>query len=124
MRPLIARSGFALIEFAKIAAMTTPDIASTESPAVPSEPSSPVPSSPAPQPPLISRVADEASNAAIERAAYFGHGCFVIIIAPNGQYQMRSTTLDTNVLLGVLTRAIAVIAQPTPETAPAALQRG
>ena len=105
--------------------MTTPDPVVTTLPLItPAEalaPTEPPPAPPVPKtpsPPLISRAADAVAASAAEHADYYGVAVFSLVIDRAGIYQIRSTNIDVNTLIGALTRATAYLTSTFPQTLP------
>ncbi len=80
---------------------------------------------PEPPQPLIVRAADDIASAAGERAVYYGVGHVSITIGHDGTFQIRSSTLDLNILVGVLARISTHLMTSFPQPlAPGKLSRG
>ena len=69
----------------------------------------------APTAPLVVRVADEIGASVAERVAYYGLAAVCVVVAPDGTFQIRSTTIEINRLVGVLARLSHYLMTEVPQ---------
>jgi hypothetical protein len=70
----------------------------------------------------INQVVDQLYHVSKHVTDHLGFQAVVIVIAPDGAFQIRGGPLDTNVIVGVLTRAATHLTMGFPGPAPAAVQ--